>query len=68
MLAEVSVTALAARLNVTVPSDEPPLESVTVYGPAPEPVIEATVQVVEVPPIVNLPAVRPVTGSENVRE
>ena len=54
---------------MSVPSVGIPLAAtVSVYGPAPDPVTPVTVHPLEVPPSEMSDAVRPVTGSPNVRE
>ncbi len=64
-----SVTVPAGRVSVRVPSaGVPAFATVTVYGPAPEPVTPVALQPGEVPPVVKSPAVRPVTGSSKVTE
>jgi len=64
-----SATVLEFRVTVRVPTgDETPLESLTTYGPAPDPVTLETTQLVELPPRVMSPVVKPVTSSEKVIE
>jgi hypothetical protein len=68
-LPEGSTPAPNATVGISEPAGAPPavaFASVKVYGPAPEPVTDETVQPVLVPPSVSFAAVTPVTGSENV--
>ena len=62
-----TMTAPGLRLNSTVPAvvDAPP--TVTVYGPAPEPLSDCTLHPVAVPPTANFAAVSPVGTLWNMR-
>ena len=65
-LPAVSVAPDDANCGVTVP--EPQLDTVIVYGPAPDPADTANAHPVAVPVFEKSPDATPVTDSENVKE
>ena len=65
-LPAVSVAPDDANCGVTVP--EPQLDTVIVYGPAPDPADTANAHPVAVPIFEKSPDATPVTDSENVKE